>query len=199
MPKEKSIIFIQVIFGTAGYGQPKVYEAGFLPRGLLAEHGPHLTPMDLGLQPGNAMSWRLCLPLGLSLPGKTAYYRFNGERLEPIGKVTISSRLKRGRASNSVRSQAGDWERERPPVPCGGKGQWLAGGSFIHVIFGVAEYDRPKVYEAVLIARSLLRDGNGLFRSDTPKYAGGSFIQGNRGSRIGWKQGPGSPVDNNSG
>ena len=38
----------------------------------------------------------------------------------------------------------------------------------IEVIFGVAEYDQPKVYEAGCIPRSLLRNENELYRLDTP-------------------------------
>ena len=44
----------------------------------------------------------------------------------------------------------------------------IAGKGLIEVIFGVAEYDQPKVYEAGFIPRSLLRNEKEFYRLDTP-------------------------------
>ena len=45
------------------------------------------------------------------------------------------------------------------------------------VIFGLAEYDQPKVFEAESMPRIQVRNRNGSCHFDTPKYAAGSFMK----------------------
>ena len=47
----------------------------------------------------------------------------------------------------------------------------------IEVIFCVAEYDQPKVYEAGFIPRSLLRNEKEFYRLDTPYLLWGASLR----------------------
>ena len=80
--------------------------------------GTHLTPRDLvpRLQPGNAMSWRLCLPLEFSLSGKPACLGRSRSRTESPGKVYYLIRAEARQSLEFSAFPGGAREREFPPV-----------------------------------------------------------------------------------